>query len=63
MMKGYKFFRKELGYQQNELADLLHIDQSTLSRIESGSQIPSIRLKIAISKYLMQPIEFLEKDF
>lgn len=62
-MKGYKYFRKEIGYQQKEFADLLHIDQSTLSRIESGNQIPSIRLKIAMSKYLMQPIEFLEKDF
>ena len=38
--------RREKGIKQQELADICGIQQSNISRFETGKRMPSIRIKI-----------------
>ena len=53
--------RNKLGLSQKELAELCHIPQSTIGRIESCRTIPSILTLIRILEPLQMKITFTEK--
>lgn len=38
--KGLTYIRKRLGLKQQELADLLHVERSTIAKWESGAAYP-----------------------
>lgn len=41
-----------LGFTQKQLAEFCHVEQQTISKIESGRMIPLDRLKIELSRSL-----------
>ena len=49
--------RKEVGLSQQELADNIELNRSTLSLIENGKRKPSYEVMSRISKALKEPIE------
>ena len=44
--------RKERGYTQQQLADLCYVDRTTISRIESGENKPSVPVAKMLGKTL-----------
>lgn len=58
--KNLKRLRKTKGYSQEEIADLLHISQSTYARLESGKSITwCTYLKKLSEIFQVNPIVFL----
>jgi transcriptional regulator with XRE-family HTH domain len=51
-----KRFRKEKGYTQDQLANLLSVTPQAISRWENNSAMPDISLLIPIKPYLEPPI-------
>lgn len=51
-MNYIKKYRLEAGLTQNELADLLNVDQSLLSRYESNTRQPSFAVCVKLCKIL-----------
>lgn len=49
--------RKEAGYTQEELADILEVSRQTIGSIENGRYNPSIILAFKISKLFHVTIE------
>ncbi|WP_105616619.1 helix-turn-helix transcriptional regulator [Vallitalea okinawensis] len=49
--------RKEHGYTQQQLADMLEVSRQTINAIERGKFNPSVILAIKISRIFKQPIE------
>jgi transcriptional regulator with XRE-family HTH domain len=47
------------GYTQDELAQLMGVDRTTISKYESGSRAPSIGVLIQIGRLLGQPLAAL----
>lgn len=47
-----KHLRKSVGLKQSALADLLEVDQATISRWENGAQTPSVDLQQAVLSVL-----------
>lgn len=47
-----KLYRKQKGYQQNELADILGVSPNYISLIESGKKYPSLKTIAAIANAL-----------
>lgn len=55
-----KLLREEKNLSQNQLAQLIGIEQSTLNRIESGINAnPSVRIIEAIAQYFNVPFDAL----
>lgn len=54
-----KSLRKQQKLSQNYLADSLNIDRTLISRIETGGNLPSIKLLIQLSNALLIPSEYL----
>jgi Zn-dependent peptidase ImmA (M78 family)/DNA-binding XRE family transcriptional regulator len=50
--------REARGMTQKELADLLEVEQGTLSKFETGYQVPSDHLLSQIASYLRFPLAF-----
>ncbi|SDW35269.1 Helix-turn-helix domain-containing protein [Ruegeria halocynthiae] len=46
--KRLKRLRRSVGLKQSALADLLEVDQTTISRWENGTQIPSAHVQQAV---------------
>jgi transcriptional regulator with XRE-family HTH domain len=44
-----RFIRNELDMSQEQLADLLHVDQSSLSRYERNISTPSLEVMLTLS--------------
>lgn len=58
-----KYLRKAKGMSQQEIADKIGIDRSSISRWENGDMGATIDKAIDIAKLFDIPIpEFLEKD-
>ena len=51
--------RMESGYSQRELGELLGIDRSGVSRLESGKKLPSLATLNRLSEVLLIPVEEL----
>lgn len=57
-------FRKERGYTQQQLADVLEVSRQTINAIEAGKFNPSVILAIKISRLFQRSIEdiFIYKE-
>lgn len=51
--------RKELGLTQDELAELVEIEQESMSRIETGAITPSLSRLLSLADALNCPVEAL----
>lgn len=43
------YLRKQKGYTQSEVAEILNISRSSLSRYEKGTRIPNIEILMQLS--------------
>lgn len=43
------YLRKQKGYTQSEVAEILNISRSSLSRYEKGTRIPNIEIIMQLS--------------
>lgn len=57
MKNRLEFLRKERGYNQEQLADLLDVSRQTISSLENGKYNPSILLAFKIAKVFDCSIE------
>lgn len=55
---GIRRLREQAGLTQTELAAILNIDKSTLSKWESGSPVPDI-FKVRISRHFAMPVHHI----
>lgn len=51
-MKNIKNLRLKAGYTQEQLADLLDVDQTTVSKWETDDSVPGARLLQPLAKTL-----------
>ena len=58
-MNNLKFMRKNYNLTQKELAERIDINQSSISRWESGECIPDIDTLIKLSKFYKTSIDYL----
>jgi len=49
--------RKNIGFNQDDLAKALKVSRQTISSIETGKYNPSLELAFEISAYFGKPIE------
>ncbi|KZN95226.1 MULTISPECIES: helix-turn-helix domain-containing protein [Aeribacillus] len=54
-----KFFRKEKGWTQKQLAEKLNMTRSVISKLETGVQQPSLEQLVSISEALEISIDHL----
>ncbi len=59
LMAIMREFRKEMWVSQEELAEIIGIHQSALSRIESGRGNPSFLLLMKIARTANKKIDFV----
>lgn len=52
-------YRKKLGIQQQELADIVGARRETIGKLENGKYNPSLKLAMDISKVLGTTVEEL----
>lgn len=57
--RAIKTIRAAKEFSQSEFSEVVGIDQSLVSRIESGNRKPSIRNLEAISKKLLVPLHLI----
>lgn len=57
MLNNLSKLRKEAGYSQEVLADLLNVTRQTIISLERGRYNPSILLAFKISRLLNKTIE------
>ncbi len=58
-MNIFKKYRKQKGFTQIELAELLEVDRSTISKWENGENYPKINRLQEISSTLGVPVQEL----
>ena len=49
--------RKNAGYSQEKLAELLHVSRQAVSKWESGAALPTLENLIELSKLFQVPLE------
>lgn len=54
-----KNLRKEAMLSQEKLAEILHIDKSTIAKYETGKISPSIEMLIILAKYFKVTTDYL----
>ena len=54
--KNISYYRKRAGYTQKDLADQLHLDRSTISKLETAGAGVSLHVVFAIAEYLRIPV-------
>ncbi len=54
-----KALRREKGYTQNEMADLLKCSRSNYEKIETGKVCPSLPMFISIAEVLQTSLDYL----
>lgn len=59
MRNNLKYFRKELGLSQEQVAKDLYIGLNTYRSHELGTTLPSIELSLRYAEYFKQPVEAL----
>lgn len=57
MENNLALYRKEHGYTQQQLANILEVSRQTIIAIETGKFNPSVILAIKISRLFQKPIE------
>lgn len=57
--KQIRYYHQLRGYSTNDLAQLINIDSKYLSSLESGHQMPSLKILYRLSVVLNVPIEAL----
>lgn len=57
--RNIKASRRALQLRQEDLAKLLDVEQSTVSRWEAGRQLPRDRHRAALARYLHRDVENL----
>ncbi len=62
-MNGFAHYRKRTGLSQTAVADILEIDQTTVSRWECGKKLPRSSKLCAIASLYHCQIEDLFTDF
>lgn len=60
-MNIYKKLRKEKKLTQKQLAELIHVDQSTISKWEKEKTIPDVQTLEILSNFFKIPIDNLVK--
>lgn len=66
MKNNLKKRRKEKGWRQEDLANLLFVTRQTIMAIENGNYNPSLKLALKIAKLFDTTVESifeLEKEF
>ena len=61
-MNIYKQIRKQKGLTQVELSKILHVDQATISKWESGKTVPDQATLVQLSKFFNISIDSLLKN-
>ncbi len=59
MQNRIKFFRKQKGLTQEELAQKLSVTRQTINAIENNKYNPTLDLAIKASRFLGVPVEQL----
>ena len=62
MGESLKGIREKNGYSQEQLAEIMQISRSTISKIENGKFAISIDYLVKFGKYLNFEIDFIEKQ-
>lgn len=62
MGESLKGIREKKGYSQEQLAEIMQISRSTISKIENGKFAISIDYLVKFGKYLNFEIDFIEKQ-
>lgn len=57
--QNVRFFRKEKGWSQGELAEKLNVTRAVISKLETGMQPPSVEMLIQLSTVLEVSIDHL----
>jgi transcriptional regulator with XRE-family HTH domain len=55
----FKKYRKQKGLTQIELAEILDVDRSTISKWENGENLPKVNKLVKISSILGVPVDEL----
>lgn len=58
-MNIYKELRKERNLTQSEMAKLIHVDQSTISKWEQDKAVPDVQTLNVLAKFFNVSIDFL----
>jgi len=59
MQNRVKFFRKQKGLTQEELAQRLSVTRQTINAIENNKYNPTLELAIKTARFLCVPVEQL----
>lgn len=59
MTNHLRFYRKQRGFSQTELAKLTNLTQNTISSIECGIYLPSLSTAFSLAEALCVPITLL----
>ena len=59
MQNRVKFFRKQKGLTQEELAQRLSVTRQTINAIENNKYSPTLELAIKTARFLGVPVEEL----
>lgn len=59
MRNRVKFFRKQKGLTQEELAQELSVTRQTINAIENDKYNPTLELAIKVARFLGVPVEQL----
>ena len=62
MGESLKGIREKKGYSQEQLAEIMQISRSTISKIENGKFAISIDYLVKFGNYLNFEIDFIEKQ-
>ena len=62
MGESLKGIREKKGYSQEQLAEIMQISRSTISKIENGKFAISIDYLVKFGKYLNFEVDFIEKQ-
>ena len=62
MGESLKGIREKKGYRQEQLAEIMQISRSTISKIENGKFAISIDYLVKFGKYLNFEVDFIEKQ-
>ena len=60
--KSIRSLREEKGYSQHELAEIMEVNRSTISKIETGKFAITIDYLVKFAWYLDFDIELAQKD-
>ena len=60
MKKTLRQLRKEGGYTQGHVANVLRVDQTTVSKWETGESLPRVETLLEIAKFYDIKLDLIE---